>query len=154
MLIDTHRLRQTWDVIRDRQTAFVVTFYARLFEYYPQYRRLFPGSIDHQMRRMVKLVASFGYAIESNQKAMQDSLRRVGERHRQYRLDLADLQRFQTVFLEVLGEFVGDSWDETCRQDWERAFAKIALPGLVAGMVDETAAQQVISTEYEHEHEH
>jgi hemoglobin-like flavoprotein len=131
--MNTELVAQTWDALDGKHAELIGTFYERFFQRFPHYRPLFPGAMDHQMKKMVRTMALVA-RLSDDQPIIAPHLERVGDRHGPYKLGEEDLQNFKQVFLETLGEHCGADWGETCIAAWNDAFDRVIIPLMMKGM--------------------
>ena len=131
--MDTDIIARTWDAFADRHERLIGKFYERFFERYPQYRSLFPASLDRQMKKMINTIGLVSRMAE-NRSTVAPHVERVGLHHKGYALGQQDLENFRDVFLEVLGEECGERWEPECAQAWKAAFDEVIIPHIWQGM--------------------
>ncbi len=88
---------------------------------------------------MVKTIAMVT-RMAQNGDVVRTQLEKVGRSHRRYHLQLADLLRLKTVFLDVLGEYLGDHWDEACKKSWDDAFEQPIVLHITTGLAEQNSA--------------
>ena len=124
---------QSWDKLTGKHEELVSTFYDRFFGEYPDYKSLFPGSMDRQMKKMLETMALLARVTEETE-ITHPHLERVGGKHTQYQLGKQDLDNFKSVFLQVLGEYCAADWTTECQQSWTEAFDKHVIPYMMRGL--------------------
>jgi len=114
----------------------VQTLYERLFEQYPNYKSLFPESMNRQMEKIVKTIALV--ARMDAPEIVHSRLLKLGYKHRQFNLKREDFLNFKQLFLEVLGEYCNEYcpelWNDGCVQAWHKAFDEQIIPYLTQGL--------------------
>ena len=130
--MQTELIAQSWDSLNPRHIEVIQTFYDRFFERFPNYRAMFPESMDHQMKKMVRTMAMVA-RLSDDQPIVAPHLTKVGDRHSVYALSEQDLQNFKDVFIEVLAEECGGQWTEDCRKAWNEAFERVIIPNMMQG---------------------
>ena len=130
--MQTELIAQSWDSLNPRHIEVIQTFYDRFFERFPNYRAMFPESMDYQMKKMVRTMAMVA-RLSEDQSIVEPHLTKVGDRHSAYRLSEQDLQNFKDVFIEVLAEECGGQWTEDCRKAWSEAFDQVIIPNMMQG---------------------
>ena len=128
--MNTELIAQHWDAIGDKTHELVETFYQRLFESHPRFRPLFPDAIDHQMEKMVEMLALAAKESDSPQ-VLNPHLARIGQRHKQYDLSRQDYEDFIAVLVGVMGEYNSKCWTPECEKAWGEVLEKIIMPHMV-----------------------
>ncbi len=131
--MNTEIIGQSWDKLAGKHQEVVTTFYQRFFQEYPDYKHIFPESLDRQMKKMVETMALVARVSEDTEIA-HPHLSKMGEKHTKYQLSKQDLQNFKNVFLQVLGEYCGDDWAGECQQSWTEVFDKHVIPYMMQGL--------------------
>ncbi len=139
--MNSELLGQTWDSLAGKQEELIRTFYQRLFEKYPEYNHLFSESFERQMGKMIETMALLA-RISHETEVTHPKMVKLGERHTQFKLEPEDLQRFKTLFVEVLSEYCAESWTTDCQQAWQEVFDKRVIPYMTEGFkTSETPSQ-------------
>jgi hemoglobin-like flavoprotein len=126
-VLNTELVAQTWDALED-PGRFVEALFARLFERFPGYRRLFPHRLDAaHLAKMVETISLMSRLSEDTS-LIAPHLRKLGEAHRPYALGRRDLENFRAVFLETLGETLGSAWSPMAERCWSEAFGEVVIP--------------------------
>lgn len=132
--MNTELIAQTWGAIED-QPAFVADFYARFFERFPDYRRLFPQPLDAKhLDRMVQTMALIA-GLSEDKGVIAPHVHKLGAAHKPYALAPRDLDNFKTVFVEALGDRLGAAWSPAAAHAWYSAFEDILIPMMREGGV-------------------
>lgn len=131
--MNTELIGKTWDKLAGKHEEVVTTFYQRFFDEYPDYRRYFPDSLDRQMKKMIDTMALVA-RVSDETEVVHPHLARVGGKHGGYELSQQDLERFKTVFLNVVGEYCGNDWTGECKQAWDEAFEHHVIPYMMQGL--------------------
>jgi len=133
--MDMQLIGRTWDHVGVEQHGEVIKrFYERLFSLYPDYRRLFPESLDRHMKKMVDTLALIA-RVSDETEIVRPQMMRLGAKHTSYHLKDEDLNRFQTVFVDVLAECCGDQWTAECEKAWNGVFEQHIIPYMHHGLV-------------------
>jgi hemoglobin-like flavoprotein len=130
--MQTELIAQSWDSLNPHHIEVIQTFYDRFFQRFPSYRTMFPESMDHQMKKMVRTMAMVA-RLSEDQSIIAPHLMKVGDRHSPYGLSERDLQNFKEVFIEVLAEECGGQWTENCGKAWDEAFEQVIIPIMMQG---------------------
>ncbi|MGC1954590.1 MAG: globin domain-containing protein [Gammaproteobacteria bacterium] len=131
--MNVERIGEVWDSLHKRHYEVIEHFYQRFFERFPEYKKFFPGSMDAQMKKMVRTISLVARVAESTS-VVEPHIERVGDHHRSYGLQREDLQNFKTVFIEVLGEEYGHDWTAEHAQAWHQAFDEVIIPSMMKGL--------------------
>lgn len=132
--MNTEIIAETWQALGKRQAGFVEAFYERFFERFPGYRQLFPRTLrPAHLDKMVQTMALMANLSE-DKAIIAPHLRKLGAAHKPYDLKPQDFDNFKAVFIEVLGEHLGERWLPAASQAWSDAFDQVLVPLLRAGM--------------------
>lgn len=131
--LKTEPIAETWDALDNRQSQFIGVFYDRLFERFPAYRKFFPRKLDAEHLDKMALTVALVARFADDEALIAPHLHKVGAAHRPYDLTPRDMQNFAAVFVEVLGEHLGDRWTEAAARAWLDAFERVIIPLLLEG---------------------
>jgi hemoglobin-like flavoprotein len=133
--MDMQLIGRTWDHVGSgRHEQVIKSFYDRLFELYPEYRDLFPQSLDHHMKKMVDTLALLARVADETE-IVHPQMMRLGAKHTSFHLKDEDLKRFQIVFVKVLSECCGEHWTDDCEKAWNGVFEQHIIPYMHHGLV-------------------
>lgn len=132
--MNTELIGQSWDKLAGKHEEVVTTFYTRFFEEFPNYKSLFPQSMDRQMKKMVETMALIARVTRDNTEVAHPHLMKVGDKHSGYNLGKEDLENFTKVFLQVVGEYCGDDWTDEHQRVWTEVFEKHVIPYMIHGL--------------------
>jgi hemoglobin-like flavoprotein len=133
--MDMQLIGRTWDHVgKERHEQMIRNFYDRLFELYPEYRQLFPHSLDHHMKKMVDTLALVA-RVSDETEIVHPQMVRLGTKHVSFRLSDEDLKRFQTVFVKVLSECCAEHWTAECEKTWNGVFEQHIIPYMNHGLM-------------------
>jgi hemoglobin-like flavoprotein len=125
--MNTELIAQTWGAIDDPM-AFVKDFYARFFERFPGYRKLFPQQLDPKhLDKMVQTMALVARMSE-DRRVITPHVHKLGAAHKPYALAPKDLANFKAVFVEMLGQRLGAAWSPGAAKAWDQAFEEVIIP--------------------------
>lgn len=125
--MNTELIARTWESIGDH-VAFVEAFYARFFERFPGYRRLFPHRLDAKhLDKMVRTMALLA-RLSEDKRSIAPHMHKIGAAHKPYALEAKDLDNFREVFIEMLSEHLGAAWPPGADAAWEAAFRQVLIP--------------------------
>ncbi|OOC11195.1 globin domain-containing protein [Thioalkalivibrio halophilus] len=135
--MNTQLIEQSWQSVAPYHHEIAETFYARLFEKHPEYKKMFSSeNMPEQMDRMVRTLALVSSHADSPT-AIRPHLHRLGEAHTRFGIGPDDFEAFSAVMIQVLGEYcrsVNGYWSDTCEQAWRDAFSSIVEPMMLEGM--------------------
>ena len=126
--MNTELIAQTWRSLGERQPQFIKAFYARFFERYPGYRKLFPGDLrEAHLQKMIDTVALLG-DLADDRDDIAPHLRKLGAAHKPFDLQPKDYRNFKAVFIEVLASELGPRWTAPAAQAWDEIFEQVLIP--------------------------
>lgn len=132
--MDTKIIASTWYALGNRQAEFVKAFYGRFFERFSGYRQFFPRTLHPEhLDKMAQTMALMAKLSEDHT-VIAPHMRKLGAMHAAYNLKPHDFDNFKVVFLEVLGEHLGERWQPAASQAWSDAFDKVLVPSMLEGM--------------------
>ena len=131
--MDIDIVKNSWNALAGRRSQFVDQFYGRLFERYPDYRKLFPPEMGPQRERMVEMISSLALWAD-HMDLIEPYLENVGFAHRRTGIHTADVQNFTAVFLDTLAELHGSGWDERHASAWREVFDDVVIPMFEEGL--------------------
>jgi hemoglobin-like flavoprotein len=131
----TELITETWGALDERQQHdFVEAFYRRFFERFPGYRRHFPQELNPaHLEKMVQTMALVANLSEERG-LIAPHMHKVGAAHEPYALKPGDLETFKVIFVEMLGEQLGEQWSLAAAQAWGEAFDQVLIPLMHEGM--------------------
>ena len=101
-------------------------FYGRLFERYPEYRKLFPEDMTAQADSLITMLES---AVISACRPgdMISGLHELGRRHVAYGVvERRDFERVGQCLIETLEEYLGDRITPDIVEAWKAIFSMVA----------------------------
>lgn len=133
MTVSKTLIEETWDSLAGRRREFVESFYEHLFDKHPEYRSLFPDSLDHQMEKMVEMlsaVARFSDHID----LIRPYLLRIAESHKNFGIQAQDIANFRSAMMEALAEESGADWNQARSDAFAAAFDNTIIPLFEEGL--------------------
>jgi hemoglobin-like flavoprotein len=125
--MNTELIAQTWGAVDDPM-AFVESFYARFFERFPAYRKLFPQQLDRKhLDKMVQTMALVA-RLSEDRGTIAPHVHKLGASHKPYALGPKDFANFKAVFVEMLGARLGSGWSPAAAKAWDEAFEQVIIP--------------------------
>jgi hemoglobin-like flavoprotein len=131
--MDMFAIEQTWDSLAGRRVIFVERFYSRLFESYPEYRKLFPESMNPQKEKMVEMISSIA-RFADHIDLIRVYLLNIGAAHRHIGISGEHIENFKEVFLDSLAETCGESWGPKHETAWRAVFDDVIIPIFEEGL--------------------
>lgn len=122
-----------WDALAGRRIELVRTFYERLFERYPEYRTLFPESMDQQMEKMVEILSAI-VRFSDHIDLIRPYLLNAARAHKSLGIDAEDLRKFTDVLIEAVGEACPERWSEESAQAWRQSLDDVVIPIFEEGL--------------------
>ncbi|MGD8641484.1 MAG: globin domain-containing protein, partial [Gammaproteobacteria bacterium] len=104
----------------------VQRFYKELFSRYPDVKPMFANvSIEDQQR---KLLSALKLVINNlrDPDNLNNTLRELGKRHREYGAEDAHYSAVTETLLEVMKEVAGDQWTPEVNQAWSDALKAVS----------------------------
>ena len=131
-------LEKSFHLVAPRGKALVARFYERLFEKYPETKRLFQHANMRQQRK--KLLASLVLVVQNLRKpdVLKKALHQLGGQHQAYGVKPAHYAAVKENLLAVLGEFAGSAWTSEVKQAWAGALEAVSTTMLEGGKQQQT----------------
>ena len=99
-------------------------FYRRLFETAPALRKMFTGNMDAQGQMFTQMLQMAVYGL-SHFERIAPGLSALGKGHVKYGVTDEHYDAFTQVFLETVGEILGDAFDERVEEAWRESIERI-----------------------------
>lgn len=131
--MDTSAIQQTWNSLAGRRLEFVDIFYTRLFGRYPEYRELFPDSMNRQKEKMVEMLSSVA-RFADHIDLVRSYLLEVGAAHHRTGITSTDIRNFTEVFLDALATTCAGSWEPHHEKAWREVFDDVVIPIFEEGL--------------------
>ena len=106
------------------QDGFAAAFYGRLFEVAPELRRLFSGDMEAQGRMLTQVLELAVYGL-SRFHEIAIGLAALGRSHVGYGVTAEHYLGFRQVFLDTVGEILGEAFDTEVEKAWGEAIDQI-----------------------------
>ena len=126
-------IEQDWEALAGKRMQFAHDFYERLFGAHPQYRAMFPPSMDAQMERMIEMFSGVT-RFADHADLIRAYLLRVGYAHRRLGIGAADVENFKTAFIETLAHLRAQAWNAAHLEAWNEAFDDMIVPLVDEGL--------------------
>ena len=138
MDLNVELLEKSFHLVAPKGKALVARFYERLFEKYPETKRLFHHANMRQQRK--KLLASLVLVIQNLRKpdVLKKALHQLGGQHQAYGVKPAHYAAVKENLLAVFGEFAGSAWTSEVKQAWAGAVEAVSATMLEGGKQQQT----------------
>lgn len=133
MSLNVELLRNSFDLVIERQPELTTRFYEILFERYPQVRPLFGRNSATHQRKMLQgaLVAVVDHLEDAAW--LRETLHAMGKKHVEYNVTTEMYDWVGASLLATIGEAAGEHWTPELEAAWVAAY------GAVAGLMQEGA---------------
>ncbi len=121
-------VRESWSVLEPQAARFVDVLYEELFSAEPQLRILFEGPMDEQHIKVADAI-TFAIGHLHDPPALQDELRRLGERHKDYGVKAYHFEAMERTFDRSLERMLGEGYTAETREAWA-AFVHLLTSGM------------------------
>lgn len=134
-------IRKSFQIIEGKEEIVTLLFYNRLFQSNPTLRKLFPGEIEGQAKKLADVLRVLYSSLDQFEK-LRPTLRGLGAKH-QHEFGVLEehYSAFCQTLISTLQETGGTRFDETMKQAWNTLLANVSSemrsgandPGLAAG---------------------
>ncbi|MCB9795892.1 MAG: flavohemoprotein [Alphaproteobacteria bacterium] len=125
MSLDVDALRESFDLVVEREPVVASRFYPILFERYPQVKPLFGRhSGPEQQRMLTDMLAKVIEHIEDPE-WMQRELAALGRRHVDYAVTAEMYPWVGECLVATLAEVAGDAWNQRYEDAWLAAYGAL-----------------------------
>ena len=131
--MDITAIQEIWGAVAGRQMMIVDTFYSRLLDRHPEYRKLFPESMTPQKEKMVHLISSVTRFIDQVD-LIRPYLVEVGAAHGDTGISASDVENFKEIFIDTLASTCSGTWEPRHEKAWREVFDEIIIPIFVKGL--------------------
>lgn len=125
MALDVELLRRSFGLVLERNPNLTARFYDVLFERYPQAKPLFGRNSRAAQEQM--LAGALMAVLDHLEDApwLQETLRALGDKHREYGVTLVMYDWVGDSLLFVLAEAAGPDWSPELQAQWGAAYGAI-----------------------------
>jgi len=118
-------VRESFESLKEYETAVLVLFYGRLFEIAPETRPLFKIEIRDQAK---KLMETLGLAIDALERFEEliPKLAELGRKHTTYGVQAHHYENLRSALLWAMGQALGVEFDRETRTAWDQLITTIA----------------------------
>ena len=123
--MDASLLRESFDLIATSKEEFVIAFYQRMFEKYPETQQFFTST---DMSKQVKALAGALAVVVTSVEQGDDitpTLRALGERHKGYGVQSQHYPIVSEILIETFQNVLGPQWTPAFEATWTQAFTLI-----------------------------
>jgi nitric oxide dioxygenase len=118
-------VRESFESMREYETAVVTLFYGRLFETAPETRALFKIDIREQSKKLLDTLATAVDALDRFEELLP-FLEELGRKHVTYGVQPEQYEKLRSAFLWALGQALGLEFDRETRTAWEQLLSTIS----------------------------
>ncbi|HEX4873117.1 MAG TPA: globin family protein [Nevskiaceae bacterium] len=123
-----HAVQTSFEAVAPQAEAVAAQFYGHLFAQHPELRPLFRGEIRTQGQMLMQTLALAVRGLHMAP-ALVPTLRRLGDRHRQYGVRAEHYPMVAASLLWTLEQGLGAAFTDELREAWTAAY------GLLAGVM-------------------
>jgi len=124
--LDIQTLRESFELVSEREPDFVARFYERLFSEHPEVKRLFQDTVGRRQRKMLHDALSAVMDNLENPTWLDENLRSLGEKHVGYGVEDHMYDWIGESLLGTIAEVANDAWTPDLERAWTHAFDAIA----------------------------
>lgn len=119
-------VRQSWELLSERQDEMARAFYARLFEIAPETGALFAGTdMASQRRKLLRMLSQIVRRID-RPGALVPELTALGARHVQYGATSHGYDLVGEALVWAIGQQLGPAMTEDVKAAWIEAYRLVA----------------------------
>jgi methyl-accepting chemotaxis protein len=133
-------LRQSFQEIERHGEVFIASMYARLFELYPETPHFFANTCMEEQQQ--KLLMSLVFVIENlnNTEYLASTLRRLGQLHSHYNIQISDFEKVGVALLDTFAEYLGPAWTADHCAAWNEIYHRLTAM-MAEGYVNPVSAR-------------
>lgn len=131
-------VRESFESLKQYDTAVVVLFYGRLFEIAPEAKALFKIDIRKQSKKLLDTLSTTVDALDRFEE-LSPFLRELGRRHLGYGVQPEHYGMLKSALLWAFGQGLGLEFDRETRAAWDQLLTSISTVML------EAAAEQPLA---------
>jgi NAD(P)H-flavin reductase/hemoglobin-like flavoprotein len=128
-------LKESWNLVEERQDRMAQHFYARLFLTNPQLRDLFPIHMDVQRGRLLGAIVAAIQGFDHPEE-IDGYLRALGRDHRKFHVTAEHFTQVKVALIDAIRTTAGEQWNSVYEQAWNDAYDHIAAK-MLAGAADD-----------------
>ena len=115
---DIKAIRKSFQLIAGKEQIVTLLFYNRLFQSNPSLRKLFPGEMSDQAKKLADVLKVLDTSLDQME-SLRPALRGLGARHRnQYGVFEEYYAAFCQTLVDTLQETAGTRFDEAMTNAW------------------------------------
>jgi len=119
-------IRKSFQLIAGKEQIVTLLFYNRLFQSNPGMRKLFPGEMEEQAKKLADVLKVLDTALD-NLESLRPALRGLGLRHQhQYGVFEEHYAAFCQTLVNTLQETAGTRFDETMKEAWNTMLRNVS----------------------------
>ena len=124
-MLDTGRLRASFEHIAPQAPDFARWFYAHLFLHHPGLRGMFPVSMEDQDRHLIGALAQVVDAVDDPAR-LTPLVQQLGRDHRKFAVVAEHFEAVGASILAALEYFLAEAWTPEVKAAWAEAYGAIA----------------------------
>ena len=125
MSIDVEAIRESFDLVVEKEPVVASRFYPILFERYPQAKALFGRHSGGEQQKMLTDMLAKVVAHLEEPAWLQQELAALGRRHVGYEVTAEMYPWVGECLVATLAEVAGDAWNERYEAAWVAAYGAI-----------------------------
>jgi NAD(P)H-flavin reductase len=128
-------LKESWNLVDERQDRVAAHFYTRLFLSHPQLRDLFPVQMDVQRERLLGAIVATIQKFDDPDE-IDGYLRSLGRDHRKFHVTPEHYAQVKVALLDAIRTHAGEGWTTLYEQAWSDVYPHIA-DKMIGGAADD-----------------
>lgn len=118
-------VRESFALVRPISDQAGTIFYDKLFELDPSLRGMFKADITEQKKKLMQMLATVVGSLDKTD-VLVPAVKRLGERHVDYRVKDSDYDTVGTALLWTLNTGLGEAFTEEVKASWIAAYTLLA----------------------------
>lgn len=119
---DKERIRLSWSKVMAAPQTGADLFYGRLFEVFPETRKLFPNDMRLQGQKLVETINTVVDNLDSD---LSVPVTELGERHQHYAVVAEDYDKVGSALIWMLKTVSGPEFDAATQNAWATAYGQL-----------------------------
>jgi hemoglobin-like flavoprotein len=118
-------VRESFDSLKEYETAVVLLFYGRLFELAPETRALFKIDISEQAKKLLQTLGALVEALDRFEEVLP-VLAGLGRKHATHGVQAYQYDKLRAALLWAMGQALGLEFDRETRTAWDQLIATVS----------------------------
>jgi len=118
-------VRESFDSLKEYETAVVLLFYGRLFELAPETRALFKIDISEQAKKLLQTLGALVEALDRFEEVLP-VLAGLGRKHATHGVQAYQYDKLRAALLWAMGQALGLEFDRDTRAAWDQLIATVS----------------------------